>query len=95
MIEDAVLFRAPVPAGTEVYRFHTGSAVTVDIAQEASGWVIKWGTYEMSISASVPVMVEQVSWPDRVREPFIHQALKIRNVSPTSAVSLTTQLRFR
>ena len=94
-IEDAVLFRASVPAGTEVYRFHTGSAVAVDISQEASGWVIKWGTYEMSIYASVPVIVEQVSWPDRVREPFTHQALKIRTVSPTSAVSLTTQLRCR
>jgi hypothetical protein len=94
-IDDETNFRSPVPAGTEIYRFHTGSATPVEISQSGTGWLVRWGDYEMSIYSTVPVIVEQASWPDRVCEPFMHQALKIRTVDPISTVSMTTSLRPR
>jgi hypothetical protein len=84
-----------VPAGTEIYRFHTGSSVPVVISQETTGWLVRWGGYELSIQATCPITVEQCQWPDRVREPFMHQALKIRTVDSIETVSLTTCLRPR
>jgi hypothetical protein len=94
-IDDETNFRSPVPAGTEIYRFHTGSATPVEISQSGTGWLVRWGDYEMSIYSTVPVLVEQSPWPDRVCEPFMHQALKIRTVDPISTVSMTTSLRLR
>jgi hypothetical protein len=94
-IDDAVDFHVSVPAGTEIYRFHTGSPTPVEISQVTTGWLVRWGGYEMSIQSTVPVTVEQATWPDRVCEPSIHQALKIRTVNPTTAMSLTTCLRPR
>lgn len=94
-IDDETHFHSSVPAGTELYRFHTGSPIPVEISQESTGWLVRWGGYELSIYSTVPVIVEQASWPDRVCEPFMHQALKIRTVDPTTAISLTTCLRPR
>jgi hypothetical protein len=94
-IDDEANFHSSVPAGTEIYRFHTGSSVPVVISQETTGWLVRWGGYELSIQATCPIIVEQCQWPDRVREPFMHQALKIHTVDSIETVSLTTCLRPR
>jgi hypothetical protein len=87
---DAVSFHAPIASGTEIFRFHTGSADSLAISGEGPSWMATWGGVEMRIHANQPVTVEQLTWPDAVRAPFEHQVVIIRSVAPVSSIEVST-----
>jgi len=92
LIQDRVDLEQQMPAGTEFYRFHTGATSPVEIVEGKEGWLVSWPGVVMRISASAPITVEQVAWPDAVREPFVHQALIVRSADPQSRLELRTQV---
>jgi hypothetical protein len=92
LMQDRVDLEQQVPAGTEFYRFHTGATSPVEIVEGKEGWLVSWPGAVMRISANAPITVEQVAWPDAVREPFVHQALIIRSADPQSRLELRTQV---
>ena len=92
VMQDRVELEQSVPAGTEFYRLHTGATSPVTITQASNGWTVSWPGVVMSISADAPIVVEQVAWPDAVREPFMHQALIIRSADARSTLQVRTQV---
>lgn len=91
-IVDLVHFLKPVDAGSEVYRFHTGSAAPVSLEGGPLRWEARWPGASMFIEADVPVRIDQVDWPDGTRAPFHHAALRIRAVGPLERLQLKSTL---
>lgn len=91
-IVDNVALTTAAPAGTEYYRFHTGTADPVAISGNGTEWVISWRGTSMHISTDRAIMVDQVDWPDATRAPFHHQAIIIRATSPGQRLTMRTQL---
>lgn len=89
-ISDSATLPSAVPAGTEIYRFHTGSAQPLTITGSGSAWTVSWAGAQMSIQADRAITVDQVQWPDAVRAPFVHQAVIIRSADATSQLAMTT-----
>jgi hypothetical protein len=89
-IFDRVRLGATVPQGTELYRFHTGSSSAVQIVSENGEWIISWPGATLRMTASAPITVEQVQWPDAVKPPFVHQAILVRCTDPAASLDLTT-----
>lgn len=89
-IADSVVLPSAVPAGTEIYRFHTGSVDSLAISGSGASWTVSWAGTQMALQADRPIIVEQVQWPDAVRAPFVHQALIIRAADATDRLNLTT-----
>jgi hypothetical protein len=92
-VSDNVSLPTVSPVGTEFYRFHTGRTDGITITASENGWDITWPGVLMSISADRPIIVEQITWPDAVREPFIHQAIIVKCVGSESSLSLRTEIR--
>jgi hypothetical protein len=91
-IADSVQFASAVPAGTEVYRFHTGAITPVSISLRNGEWSISWDDAVISISADCPIEVSQSAWPDAVLPNRMHQAISIRAVSAVTGMSLATSV---
>ena len=91
-LADPVVLPALVPAGTEIYRLHTGSAQSLSISGSGMSWTVSWPGTQMSLQANRPIVVEQVQWPDAVRAPFMHQAIIIRSADATDRLNLTTTI---
>ena len=92
LITDRVELDQAAPAGTEFYRFHTGATSPVEIVEGKDGWRVSWPGVIMQIRANGPISVEQVAWPDAVREPFMHQALIIRSTDSRADLEIRTQI---
>ena len=92
-VSDNVSLPTASPVGTEFYRFHTGRTDGITITASGNGWEITWPGVLMSISADRPIVVEQITWPDAVRAPFIHQAISVKCVGSESSLSLRTEIR--
>ena len=94
-IKDAVQFLAPVAAGTEIFRFHSGSASPLQITGGGSRWSARWASAEMVVEADRDIRVEQSDWPDGTRPPFHHAVIRISCVGSVDALSLHTILSVR
>jgi hypothetical protein len=95
-LSDTVSLPTTSPAGTEFYRFHTGRTGSISIrAIGAAGtaWEVTWPGVVMNISADRQISVEQITWPDAVREPFVHQAIVVKCMGAESSLSLKTEIR--
>ena len=92
LITDSVELEADVPAGTEFFRFHTGANAPVTISEMKGGWRVTWPGVMMQITSESPIEVEQVQWPDAVKEPFVHQAIIIRSAEARSSLELRTSI---
>ena len=91
-LTDSVVLPSLVPAGTEIYRLHTGSSEPLSISGSGMIWTVSWNGTQMSLQANRPIVVEQVQWPDAVRAPFMHQALIIRAADATDRLNVTTTI---
>ena len=96
IITDTVSLPTPSPAGTEFYRFHTGRTDGISISAigaVGTGWEVAWPGVVMTISADRQISVEQITWQDAVREPFVHQAIVVKCVGAESSLALKTEIR--
>jgi len=90
--KDQVQLVAPAAAGTEFYRFHTGSTATLNIAGNGRLWTVSWPGVTMMVESDTEIMVTQSSWPDRTCTPYMHQALMISAVGATQQMSISTRV---
>jgi len=93
VIEDAVSFGAPIDGGTEVYRFHVGSADPVTIGGSGRSWDVQWRGATMALRADRAVRVAQQSWPDAIRTPFRHQVITISVGAASDGLKLDTTVQ--
>jgi hypothetical protein len=89
---DTATFENIVPTGTEIYRFHTGASASLQVSREADGWRVAWPDASLRIRSDLPVIVEQVPWPDAVLEGGMHQAILIKAAIPTRSISIQTTI---
>ncbi len=89
---DTVAFRDEVAAGTEVYRFHTGSALPLEISGGGTSWQVAWEGATMSISADRAIVVEQSEWPDALLPGKMHRVIMIRSVDALDSMAMTSVL---
>jgi hypothetical protein len=89
---DTVQFRDQVPAGTEVYRFHTGSTLPLQISGSGTSWQVAWEGATMSISADRAIVVGQAEWPDAVLPGKMHRVITIRSVDALESMAMTSVL---
>jgi hypothetical protein len=89
---DTVQFREEVSAGTEVYRFHTGSTLPLEISGSGTSWQVGWEGATMSISADRAIVVEQAEWPDAVLPGKLHRVITIRSVDALESMAMTSVL---
>lgn len=89
---DTVAFRDEVPAGTEVYRFHTGSTLPLQISGSGTSWQVGWEGATMSISADRAIVVGQAEWPDAVLPGKMHRVITIRSVDALESMAMTSVL---
>jgi hypothetical protein len=92
-IEDRIEFASAVPTGTEVLRWHTGSAGAVTIAGTGGSWTASWPGVALRIDANIDVDVTQVLVPDRVLQPQRHAALLLKSVHDVQSCTITTSVR--
>jgi hypothetical protein len=81
-----------VSAGTEWYRFHTGSAEPVAISGSGREWMVRWPGAVMTLKGDRPIRVLQEPWPDRVQPPFRHVVVRILAAREEQALTLATTL---
>lgn len=93
VIIDAVAFTAPVAAGTEVYRFHTGSTDPLAITGGGRSWDVSWRGATIALRSDRPIVVAQQEWPDAVRPPFRHRVLTIAVAGAADGLKLDTTLQ--
>ena len=93
-VSDSVSLPSESPPGTEFYRFHTGCTDGISITAVGNGWQVTWPGVVMTISADRPISVEQITWPDAVRAPFVHKAIIVKCVGSESHLSLRTEVRI-
>ena len=89
---DTVAFRDEVAAGTEVYRFHTGSTLPLQISGSGTSWQVGWEGATMSISADRAIVVGQAEWPDAVLPGKMHRVITIRSVDALESMAMTSVL---
>ncbi len=89
---DTVAFRDEVAAGTEVYRFHTGSTRPLEISGSGTSWQVGWEGATMSISADRAIVVGQAEWPDAVLPGKMHRVITIRSVDALESMAMTSVL---
>jgi len=91
-LDDKVTLIDPAPAGTEFYRFHTGSAEILTISGSNKSWRVVWLGTSMTINADQDIVVEQATLPDMVQSPFHHQTILISVPVATTSLQLTSEL---
>jgi hypothetical protein len=93
--DDRVSLRAPVPTGSELFRFHTGSPAPLQIEGSGRSWTISWEGTEMTLASTSDIEVMQSCLPDRVTATQSHMAIIVRGTEATASVGLVTTLRVR
>ncbi len=91
-ISDDLTLREPVQAGAELFRFHTGSELSLGISGGETRWTVTWAGASMTLSSSLPIQVEQASLADSVTRGGRHQAIVIRAAGELRAVRLNAAL---
>jgi hypothetical protein len=89
---DRVRLAFAASAGTEWYRFHTGSAEAVAISGSGREWTVRWPGAVMTLKCDRPIRVLQEPWPDRERVPFTHVVVRILAAREEQALTLATTL---
>jgi Heparinase II/III-like protein len=91
-IVDQANLSSAVPSGTEFYRFHTGSAESLNITGSGKLWNVTWRGTTMKITSDKPIEVIQITSPDKVTAPFQHQTILINVQQQTNSLVLTSEL---
>lgn len=94
-IDDRVSLRSAAPAGSELFRFHTGSASVLQVQGAGRNWTIAWDGAEMALTSTVDIDVSQLRLPDKVTASQVHQAIIIRCVEDCGEIGLTSVLRVQ
>jgi hypothetical protein len=94
-IDDVLVPFTQVPAGTECYRFHLGSASMPAVEQVGGEWRVSWDRAVVRIKADREIQVSVVPLSNAVRAPFVHHALSIRVASAASSLSVRTSVEVR
>lgn len=81
-------------AGTEFFRFHTGTTLPLDISGSGKEWTAKWAGATIALKASRPVQVDQIEWPDR-SGLGVHRCIRILVAETSSDLALNTEVRFQ
>jgi hypothetical protein len=94
-ISDSVVFSRPVDTGSEVVRFHLGTAGPVAPTKQGDRWLVSFDGASVSILANAEVSVSAEKWPDCVRSPYGHQVLIVRSTATLQAAEIVTELVMR
>lgn len=91
-IGDHVEFVQPIPAGTEVYRFHLGCAEPPEVSSDGVTWSIRWQHADIVVTPdrAVDVSVERVR--NVTTNAKQHHALVVRLKTSDSSLRLSTSL---
>jgi hypothetical protein len=89
-----------VSSGVELYRYHTGNTIGLNIYGVGTSWSIVWGNASMSINTNRPVTIGQTGFTDftqlvanytlSTENPRIHKMLNINAGTTLSAGSTFT-----
>jgi hypothetical protein len=93
-IIDHISLPSPVPPGTALIRFHTGSNAPLECVATDVGDEIRWRGASMRISSSGLTQIAQCDWPDAVRAPFVHRAIDVSAKVASSNFEIVTELTF-
>lgn len=91
-IHDSVTFKAPVPKGTELYRFHTGVSQPLNLTDEDKQWRASSPVAEITIDANHKISVDQQTWPDRVTASNRHQAIRLVASEEIQSIEIVTSI---
>ncbi|MBT3290961.1 MAG: hypothetical protein HN380_26690, partial [Victivallales bacterium] len=64
-LDDSVTLDHEVAAGSELFRFHTGSPKPVAITGAGREWTVRWGGATLALVGDRELQVDQTPWPDR------------------------------
>jgi len=87
---DNVSLPSTAASGTEIYRFHTGSAVSLNISGSDKEWDVTWNGTSVHFSADSPIVVDQVTSPNKIKAPNQHQTIRIKTKNGTSRLQLVS-----
>jgi hypothetical protein len=87
---DNVSLASAAAAGVEIYRFHTGSSQPLTITGSDKEWDVAWNGTTLHISADSPIVVDQVTSPNKIRAPNQHQTIQIKTKNGTSRLQLVS-----
>ena len=89
-IIDNVSLPSTAASGTEVYRFHTGSLVPLNISGSDKEWDVTWNGTSVHFSADSAIEVDQVTSPNAIQPPNQHQTIRIKTKNGTSMLQLVS-----
>jgi hypothetical protein len=89
-IIDNVSLPSAAASGTEIYRFHTGSAAPLNISGSDKEWDVTWTGTTLHLSADSPIVVDQVTSPNKIKAPFQHQTIRIKTKDGTARLQLVS-----
>jgi hypothetical protein len=89
-IIDNVSLPSAAASGTEIYRFHTGSAAPLNISGRDKEWDVTWTGTTLHLSADSPIVVDQVTSPNKIKAPFQHQTIRIKTKDGTARLQLVS-----
>jgi len=89
-IIDNVSLPSAAASGTEIYRFHTGSAAQLNISGSDKEWDVTWNGTTLHLSADSPIVVDQVTSPNKIKAPFQHQTIRIKTKDGTARLQLVS-----
>jgi hypothetical protein len=91
-LEDTLTLRQAATAGTELFRFHTGSEDRLVIARDGVDWTVSWQGATLRFVATAPIMVEQQQMADSVTRGGRHQAILVKTAANVDSLVLSTSL---
>ncbi|MDX9980052.1 MAG: heparinase II/III family protein [Lentisphaeria bacterium] len=92
-VVDSVVFGQEIGAGAEVFRFHTGSPVPVEITGTGREWTVRWAGASLALAGDRELVVDQTPWPDRSGVNG-HACVRIQVAGATREVKLSSRLEF-
>ena len=91
-IHDEVSFLGQVPSGSELFRFHLGSADPMAIEISDNGWKVRIAGATVKFSASDALSISAQLVSDRIRPPYRHQVLVICCTRAIEGTELVTEI---
>jgi hypothetical protein len=93
-IRDRIVFREPTRIGSELLRFHTGATTPLRLASDDEGHSAQWATARLTFVAKPPVSIRQGTWPDAIREPFLHTMISLDCLSASTEYDVQTEIQL-